>query len=109
MGITVEPCVGESLQGAVANGVIHASTGLFEASHSDDAVPLVHDDFQGSTQLPSAAPGAALFPGELTSSLTLSKGSVRLVHVPTQVQALQAKVISRMLKPERLAWKVLQL
>jgi len=29
-GITVEPCVGESLQGAVANGVIHASTGLFE-------------------------------------------------------------------------------
>ena len=30
MGITVEPCVGESLQGAVANGVIHASTGLFE-------------------------------------------------------------------------------
>ncbi len=50
-----------------------------------------------------------MFPGELTSSLTLSKGSVRLVHVPTQVQALQAKVISRMLKPERLAWKVLQL
>ena len=80
-----------------------------QASHSDDAVPLVHDDSQGSTQLPSAAPGAALFPGELTSSLTLSKGSVRLVHVPTQVQALQAKVISRMLKPERLAWKVLQL
>jgi len=31
------------------------------------------------------------------------------VHVPTQVQALQAKVISRLLEPERLAWKVFQL
>ena len=32
-----------------------------------------------------------------------------LVHVPTQIQALQAKVISRLLEPERLAWKVFQL
>jgi len=31
------------------------------------------------------------------------------VHVPTQVQALQAKVISRLLEPERLAWKLFQL
>ena len=31
------------------------------------------------------------------------------MHVPTQVQALQAKVISRLLEPERLAWKVFQL
>ena len=60
-------------------------------------------------QLPSAAPGAALFPEELTSSLPLSKGGVGLVHVPTQVQALQAKVISRLLEPERLAWKLFQL
>ena len=45
---------------------------------------------------------------QLTSSLPLSKGSVGLVHVPTQIQALQAKVISRLLEPERLAWKVFQ-
>ena len=32
-----------------------------------------------------------------------------LVHVPTQIQTLQVKVISRLLEPERLAWKVLQL
>ena len=57
----------------------------------------------------SSTPGAALFPGELTSSLPLSGGGVGLVHVPTQVQALQAKVISRLLEPERLAWKVFQL
>ena len=68
----------------------------------DDAVALP----QG---LPSAGPGAALFPGELTSSLSLSKGCVGLVHVPTQIQALQATVICRMLEPERLTWKVFQL
>ncbi|DBA97741.1 TPA: hypothetical protein ACH3X3_012621 [Trebouxia sp. C0006] len=65
--------------------------------------------FQGSAHLPSSGPGAALFPGELTCSLPLSKGGVGLVHVPTQIQALQAKVISRLLEPERLAWKVFQL
>jgi len=80
-----------------------------QASHSGDAVALAQGYSQGSAQLPSAAPGAALFPGELTSSLPLSKGGVGLVHVPTQVQALQAKVISRLLEPERLAWKVFQL
>ncbi len=32
-----------------------------------------------------------------------------LVHVPTQIQALQAKVISQLLEPERLACKVFQL
>jgi len=80
-----------------------------QASHSDDALALAQGNSQGSAQLPSAAPGAALFPGELTSSLPLSKGGVGLVHVPTQVQALQAKVISRLLEPERLAWKVFQL
>jgi len=80
-----------------------------QASHSDDALALAKGKSQGNAQLPSAAPGAALFPGELTSSLPLSKGGVGLVHVPTQVQALQAKVISRLLEPERLAWKVFQL
>ncbi|DBB01263.1 TPA: hypothetical protein ACH3X1_001129 [Trebouxia sp. C0004] len=34
---------------------------------------------------------------------------VGLVEVPTQIQALQAKVVSRLLEPERLAWKVFQL
>ncbi len=32
-----------------------------------------------------------------------------LVHVPTQIQALQAKVTFRLLEPERLAWNVFQL
>ena len=32
-----------------------------------------------------------------------------LVEVPTQIQALQAKVVSRLMEPERLAWKVFQL
>ncbi len=80
-----------------------------QTSHSDDALALALGNSQGSAQLPSAASGAALFPAELTSSLPLSKGGVGLVHVPTQVQALQAKVISRLLEPERLAWKVFQL
>ena len=31
------------------------------------------------------------------------------MHVPSQIQALHAKVISRLLEPERLAWKVFQL
>ena len=39
---------------------------------------------------------------------SLSKGGWGLVHVPTQVQALQAKVVSRLLEPEQLAWKVFQ-
>ena len=43
------------------------------------------------------------------SSLPSSKGGVGLVHVPTRVQASQAKVVSRLLEPERLAWKVFQL
>ena len=38
-----------------------------------------------------------------------TKGGVGLVQMPTQIQALQAKVISRLLEPERLAWKVFQL
>ncbi len=70
---------------------------------------LAEDWSHGSAHLPSAAPGAALYPWELTSSLPLSKGGVGLVHVPTQIQALHAKVISRLQEPEKLAWKVFQL
>ena len=44
-----------------------------------------------------------------TSSLPPAQGGVGLVEVPTQIQALQAKVVSRLLEPERLAWKVFQL
>ena len=80
-----------------------------QASHGVDALALAQGSSQGSAQLPSAAPGAALFPGELTSSLPSSEGGVGLVHVPTQVQALQAKVISCVLEPARLAWKVFKL
>ena len=80
-----------------------------QPSHGDDAVALAQGNSQGSAQLPCVSSGAALFPGELASSLPLTHGGVGLVHVPTQIQALQAKVISRLLEPERLAWKVFQL
>ncbi|DBB18502.1 TPA: hypothetical protein ACH3X3_000142 [Trebouxia sp. C0006] len=70
---------------------------------------LAQDCSQGNAHLPSAGPRVAQFPWELTSSLPLSKGGLGLVHVPTQIQALQAKVVSRLLEPERLAWKVFQL
>ncbi|DBB03403.1 TPA: hypothetical protein ACH3X3_010767 [Trebouxia sp. C0006] len=86
-----------------------SGTGSNQASHSDDTVALAEDCSHGSAHLPSAAPGAALYPWELTSSLPLSKGGVGLVHVPTQIQALHAKVISRLPEPEKLAWKVFQL
>ena len=45
----------------------------------------------------------------LTSSLPPAQGRVGLVEVPTQIQALQAEVVSRLLEPEHLAWKVFQL
>ena len=45
----------------------------------------------------------------LTSSLPPAQGGVGLVEVPTQIKALQAKVVSRLLELERLAWKVFQL
>ena len=80
-----------------------------QPGHSDDAVALAQGNSQGSTQLPCVSSGQALFPGELTSSLPSAQGGVGLVHVPTQIQALQAKVVSRPLEPERLPWKVFQL
>ena len=78
-------------------------------SQSDAALALAQGNSQTPAQLPSLAPLGALFPGVLTSSLPPAKGGVGLVEVPTQVQALQAKVVSRLLEPERLAWKVFQL
>ena len=57
----------------------------------------------------AAAVALALFSRVLTSSLPPAQGGVGLVEVPTQIQALQAKVLSRLLEPERLAWKVFQL
>ena len=42
----------------------------------------------------------------LTSSLPPAQGGVGFVEVPSQIQALQAKVVSRLPEPERLAWKV---
>lgn len=38
MGIAVEPCVGEPPKAAVADGVIHAFTGLFKVFFQDAAV-----------------------------------------------------------------------
>ena len=70
---------------------------------------LAQGNSQDSAALPAPAPSAALFPRVLTSSLPPAQGGVGLVEVPTRIQALQAKVVSRLLEPERLAWKVLQL
>ena len=78
-------------------------------SHSDAALALAQGNSQDSAALPAPAPSAALFLRVLTSSLPPAQGGVGLVEVPTQIQALQAKVVSRLLEPERLAWKVLQL
>ena len=77
--------------------------------HSDAALALAQGNSQDYAALPAPAPSAALFPRVLTSSLPPAQGGVGLVEVPTQIQALQAKVVSRLLEPERLAWKVLQL
>ena len=49
---------------------------------------------QGNSQNPaqplSQAPTASLYPGQITSSLLPAKGGWGLVHMPTQVQTLQA-------------------
>ncbi|KAL0038486.1 hypothetical protein WJX77_008030 [Trebouxia sp. C0004] len=76
---------------------------------SDAALALAQGNSQDSAALPAPAPSAALFPRVHTSSLLPAQGGVGLVEVPTQIQALKAKVVSRLLEPERLAWKVFQL
>ena len=78
-------------------------------TQNDAAVALAQGNSQDSAALPASAPSAALFPRVLTSSLLPAQGGVGLVEVPIQIQALQAKVVSRLLEPERLAWKVFQL
>ena len=62
-----------------------------QASHSDDALALAQGNSQGSSQLPSAAPGAALFPGELTShNVTKKKKKKKVLQAgPWHVIALQ--------------------
>ena len=80
-----------------------------QQQHTDAALALANGSPDCPEQLQGLPRGAALFPGELISSLPPSKGGVGLVHVPTQGQALQAKVVSRLLEPERLPWKVFQL
>ena len=79
-----------------------------QSSHSDAGMALAQGNSQNPAQPLSQAPTASLYPGQITSSLLPAKGGVGLVHMPTQVQALQAKVESRLLEPEQLAWKVFQ-
>ena len=76
--------------------------------HTDEAVLLAHGGSRMPSQLSAAAPRSSLHPSHITSSLPPDKGGVGLVEVPTQVQALQAKLVSRLLEPERLPWKVFQ-
>ena len=49
----------------------------------------------------------ALHPNRSVSSLPYDMGGLRLVDVPTQIAALQAKLIARVLEPERHPWKIL--
>ena len=46
-----------------------------------------------------------LHPNRHIASLPCHVGGVRLVDVPTQVQALQGKLVARLLEPERHPWK----
>ena len=72
-----------------------------QSSHSDAGMALAQGNSQNPAQPLSQAPTASLYPGQITSSLLPAKGGVGLVHMPTQVQALQAKVVSRLLEPEK--------
>ena len=48
---------------------------------------------------------AALYPSRETSARDSLQGGIGLVHIQSQLCALQAKIISRLLEPEPLAWK----
>ncbi len=74
----------------------------------DDAASLAQGSAANPAELPELAPGGSLHPGRAASMLPYQAGGVGLVDVQTQIQALQAKVVSRLLEPERLAWKVFQ-
>ena len=78
-------------------------------SHCDEAVMLAQGSSHNHSELPATAPRVSLHPGHLTSSLPPDRGGVGLVDIPSQIQALQAKLVSRLLEPERLPWKVFQL
>jgi hypothetical protein len=56
----------------------------------------------------SAVEGGAprLAPKRAVCCLPWASGGVRMADVPIMIQALQAKVIARLLSPERLPWKV---
>ncbi len=54
---------------------------------------------------PAAAGAAHLYPSRAMSTRTLQQGGIALVDIPAQVTALQAKIIDRLLKPERAPWK----
>ena len=99
----------EQLLQQISRQLSHYVASAQHHSHSDAAVALAQGNSPDSAGLPTPAPLAALFPRVLTSALPPAQGGVGLVEVPTQIQALQAKVVSRLLEPERLAWKVFQL
>ena len=54
---------------------------------------------------PAAAGAAHLFPSRAISARTLQQGGIALVDIPAQLTALQAKIIGRLLEPERVPWK----
>ena len=93
------------ISGQLRNYVASAQQG----SHSDAAMALAQGNSENPAQPLSQAPTTSLYPGQITSSLLPAKGGVGLVHVPRgDVRPLTAKVVSCLLEPEQLAWKVFQ-
>ena len=91
------------------SGLLRKFVASAQQSHQDEAMVLAQGSSPGPSQLPASAPRSSLHPSHTTSSLPPNRGGVGLVELPTQVQALQAKLMSRLLEPERLPWKVFQL
>ena len=54
---------------------------------------------------PVVAGTAHLYPSRDVSSRAVDQGGIALVDIRAQLTALQAKVIGRLLEPERIAWK----
>ena len=54
---------------------------------------------------PVVAGAAHLYPSRDVSSRQLDQGGIALVDIRAQLTALQAKVIGRLLEPERVCWK----
>ena len=77
-----------------------------QGSHNDAAKALAQGNTHNPAQPLSQASTAFLYPDQITSSLLPARGMLGLLLVPTQVQAVQVKVVSRLLEPEQLlAWK----